>query len=111
MFRVDDRSMIVSVPKRVRTGSSIAMSHPRSHKNPVKALRICHHAAHFAVVVEAVLWRNGTVRPTGVLDQFPAVSPEWTEVRIRRVHHRADRLSVGIKLAVEIKEWTGRLAK
>lgn len=76
MLRVDDRSMIVSVSKRIRTRASVTMSHPRGHKNPVEALRISHHAADLAVVVEAVLGRNSTVCPTSVLDQFPAVSPE-----------------------------------
>ena len=76
MFRVDDRSVVVSVSKQVGTGSPVTMSHARGHKNTIKIVHVTHDTCDLSIVVEAVLWRDGAVGPTSILDQFTAMVPD-----------------------------------
>src|SRR5579863_2055174 len=111
MFRVDDRSVVVSVSERVGARSPVTMCHARSHKNPIKIVYVSHHACDLCIVVEAVLWRDRGIRPTGVLDQFPTMVLELSKVRIRRVRHQGEGLGNGLEFIVKIEEWASRLAK
>src|ERR1700722_6652412 len=78
VVRIDDRPIVVSVSKRVGTGSAVTMRHARGHKNSIEIVHVTHHACDLPIVVETVLWRDGAIGPTGILDQFTATVPELT---------------------------------
>src|SRR5271169_3531010 len=111
MFRVDDRSVVVPVSERVRTRSPVTMCHAWSHKNSVKTVHVSHHVCDFSIVVEAVLGRDRGIRPTSILDHFPAMVLELGKVGIGRVRHQREGLGGGFEFTVKVKEWTSWFAK
>src|ERR1700677_4431141 len=82
VIRIDDGSVTDAVSKCVRTNPAVAMSHSWCHEDAIEIVGVTHFAGDPLIIINAVLRRDGGVSPTGILNQFSAVTLKLPEVGI-----------------------------
>src|SRR5580700_2722930 len=92
-----------TISKAVRSHTAAAVPHPRNHEETIELLRaggrlmsrireFVEKRANTVVVSNRAERRNCRIAPTVILDEFPSIRAEASEIWIRRIQGRSSLL-------------------